>query len=193
MTPPPTSIDGTDITRATIDGQDVEEITVDGQTVFTATERPVAYSNLVAWWPFDSSFYGGSNTDDVTAILGGSGDDTAYDLTINGSPSYLSSGGVTDINKGGNSGAFDFSGNSNNVLTNNTLQLDDTDDFTVTGWHQKVTGVTNEFAGMVGQRDSQGDNDWAIFLTGKNEKVFVGIGEGDALTLEYLPNFDGTY
>jgi hypothetical protein len=36
MTPPPTSIDGTDITGATIDGQDVQEITVDGQTVFTA-------------------------------------------------------------------------------------------------------------------------------------------------------------
>jgi hypothetical protein len=36
MTPPPTNIDGTDITGATIDGQEVQEITVDGQTVFTA-------------------------------------------------------------------------------------------------------------------------------------------------------------
>jgi hypothetical protein len=36
MTPPPTSIDGTDITGATIDGQDVQEITVDGDTVFRA-------------------------------------------------------------------------------------------------------------------------------------------------------------
>jgi hypothetical protein len=36
MTPPPTNIDGTDITGATIDGQDVQEITIDGQTVFTA-------------------------------------------------------------------------------------------------------------------------------------------------------------
>jgi len=36
MTPPPTSIDGTDITGATIDGQEVQEITVDGQTVFTS-------------------------------------------------------------------------------------------------------------------------------------------------------------
>jgi hypothetical protein len=36
MTPPPTSIDGTDITGATIDGQEVQEITVDGDTVFTA-------------------------------------------------------------------------------------------------------------------------------------------------------------
>jgi hypothetical protein len=37
MTPPPTSIDGTDITGATIDGQEVQEITIDGQTVFIAT------------------------------------------------------------------------------------------------------------------------------------------------------------
>ena len=36
MTPPPTSIDGTDITGATIDGQEVQEITIDGQTVFSA-------------------------------------------------------------------------------------------------------------------------------------------------------------
>jgi len=103
----PTSIDGTDITGATIDGTDVQEITVDGQTVFTAETLPVAYSNLVAWYPFDSAEYGGANADDVTAIIGGSGDDTAYDGTVNG-PTYQASGGGTDINAGANSGAFDF-------------------------------------------------------------------------------------
>jgi hypothetical protein len=36
MTPPPTNIDGIEITGATIDGQEVEEITIDGQTVFTS-------------------------------------------------------------------------------------------------------------------------------------------------------------
>jgi len=36
MSPPPSSIDGTEITGATIDGQDVQEITIDGDTVFTA-------------------------------------------------------------------------------------------------------------------------------------------------------------
>jgi len=110
---PPTSIDGTDITGATIDGQDVEEITFDGQTVFTSgptiNNFPVAYSNLVLWYPFDSATYGGSNADDVTAILGGSGDNTAYDGTVN-NVTYQSSGGVTDINAGANSGAFDWNG-----------------------------------------------------------------------------------
>jgi len=40
MSPPPTNIDGTDITGATIDGQDVQEITVDGQTVFSKGVSP---------------------------------------------------------------------------------------------------------------------------------------------------------
>jgi len=38
MTPPPTNIDGTDITGATIDGQEVQEITIDGDTVFTSAK-----------------------------------------------------------------------------------------------------------------------------------------------------------
>jgi hypothetical protein len=40
MSPPPTSIDGTDITGATIDGTAVQEITVDGQVVFSALSLP---------------------------------------------------------------------------------------------------------------------------------------------------------
>jgi len=114
----PTSIDGTDITGATIDGDDVQEITVDGQTVFSAgpSNLPVAFSNLVAWYPFDSATYGGSNADDVTAIIGGSGDDTAYDGTVSG-PTYQSSGGVTDINAGASSGAFDFGGSADEIDT----------------------------------------------------------------------------
>jgi len=74
-------------------------------------ETPVAYSNLVAWYPFDSAEYGGNNTDDVTAKIGGSADSTAYDLSVSGTGvSYLSSGGVTDIKEGTNSGAYDFDG-----------------------------------------------------------------------------------
>jgi len=110
----PTSIDGTDITGATIDGTDVTEITVDGQTVFSAQTLPVAYSNLIAWYPFDSAEYGGSNADDVTAIIGASGDDTAYDGTVNGA-TYQSSAGVTDINAGASSGAFDFDGSNDTI------------------------------------------------------------------------------
>jgi len=128
----PTSIDGTDITGATIDGTDVTEITVDGDTVFSAQTLPVAYSNLVAWYPFDSATYGGSNADDVTAIIGGSGDDTAYDGTVNGA-TYQSSGGVTEINSGVNSGAFDFAAD-NIAISSNAIDGTRSIDQTIMGW-----------------------------------------------------------
>jgi hypothetical protein len=119
----PTSIDGTDITGVTIDGTDVTEITVDGDTVFSAgpSNLPVAFSNLIAWYPFDSAEYGGSNADDVTAIIGGSGDDTAFDGSLNSNPTYQLTGGVTDINAGTTSGAFDFDGIDDSITIDNSL------------------------------------------------------------------------
>jgi len=45
MSPPPTSIDGTDITGATIDGQQVQEITIDGETVFVAESLPTSVTS----------------------------------------------------------------------------------------------------------------------------------------------------
>jgi hypothetical protein len=51
MSPPPTSIDGTDITGATIDGQDVDEITIDGQTVFSpGADIPASVTHR---WPIN--------------------------------------------------------------------------------------------------------------------------------------------
>jgi len=138
----PTSIDGTDITGATIDGTDVQEITVDGQTVFSAQTLPVGYSNLVAWYPFDSAEYGGSNADDVTAIIGGSGDDTAYNGTVIGG-TYQSSGGVTDINAGANSGAFDFDGFSQGINLPN-LGFSGSQDITVSLWFNSSTAISGD-------------------------------------------------
>jgi hypothetical protein len=132
---PPTSIDGTDITGATIDGTDVQEITVDGDVVFSAETLPVAYSNLVAWWPFDSSKYGGSDADDVTALFNPSqsGDSTAYDGTVNGA-TYQSSGGLTDINAGTNSGAFDFDGSNDYITFPNIGIFSGSQDFSMCVW-----------------------------------------------------------
>jgi len=114
---PPVEIDGNPITGATIDGTDVQEITVDGDTVFTAETNPVAYSDLKAWFPFDSLFYGGSNADDVTAIFNSanSGDSTAYDATVNGPTHVLN--GVVDVNNGASSGAYQFTANNNQDIT----------------------------------------------------------------------------
>jgi len=179
---PPTSIDGTDITGATIDGTDVQEITVDGDTVFSAgpSNLPVAYSNLIAWYPFDSAEYGGSNADDVTAIIGASGDDTAYDGTVNGA-TYQSSGGVTDINAGANSGAFDFDGSNDVIDTsggsfapttfsfwlNPDFVISDNSPFTA-----PIAGINNDF------RVIFGDN---VSSAVSNESISIFSGAGSTL------------
>jgi len=107
----PTSIDGTDITGATIDGTDVTEITVDGDTVFSPQVSPVAQSNLVGWWPFEN---GGQDETASNGILGASGVADTRDLSfsiLGGSGiSFSNTGGVTDINAGGNTGCVTGSG-----------------------------------------------------------------------------------
>jgi hypothetical protein len=74
MTPPPTSIDGTDITGATIDGQEVQEITIDGQTVFSAGPDPVIQYLATTYTQGDATW-----ADDATA-------DGAQDMSITGDP-----------------------------------------------------------------------------------------------------------
>jgi hypothetical protein len=66
MTPPPTNIDGTDITGATIDGQEVQEITVDGQTVFTAGPD-IPNSGALHQWNFTEG--SGTTVTDVNSNL----------------------------------------------------------------------------------------------------------------------------
>ncbi len=78
MTPPPTSIDGTDITGATIDGQDVQEITVDGDTVFTAGPTIIddfedgSASPDSPWNPWFSREGSGSLSAQSTFVISGS-------------------------------------------------------------------------------------------------------------------------
>jgi hypothetical protein len=167
---PPTSIDGTDITGATIDGQDVEEITVDGQTVFSATSLPVAYSNLIAWYPFDSATYGGSNTDDVTSLLQptASGDSTNFALSNDpNSGTYVSSGGVKDVNGGSNSGAFSFNG-SNEGFDTGLDTGGNTSTRTVTFWFKIATQ-----SGSIVDTDN-GGFDWNIRSRGSDIAMFTG-------------------
>jgi len=177
---PPTSIDGTDITGATIDGTDVEEITVDGDVVFSAQQLPVAYSNLVAWYPFDSAEYGGSNADDVTAIIGGSGDDTAYDGTVNGA-NYQSSGGVTDINAGSNSGGFDFSGDDTiGIPDATTSQMSPNGSFSITFWINPDSLSNYEYV-----MDLKADFDYKVAIRNSSSiafEEFTGSTENDVST-----------
>jgi hypothetical protein len=61
MSPPPTSIDGTDITGATIDGQEVKQITVDGDTVFTAFP-----DSLISHYKFEQNVLDSVGENDLT-------------------------------------------------------------------------------------------------------------------------------
>jgi hypothetical protein len=90
MTPPPTSIDGTDITGATIDGQEVQSITIDGQEVFSAVSP---LDKAIARYEF-SNFTTSTWTDSIgsndLSVSGLNADTTAF--AGNGgasSPAYL--------------------------------------------------------------------------------------------------------
>jgi len=146
----PTSIDGTDITGATIDGTDVTEITVDGQTVFTAANLPVAFSDMIAWYPFESNITDGDEYSDATALFSGAGDSTAYDLTDDGAI-FESSEGVTDINQGSDSGAFENVNGGEYLTTSVPIGLP----ITITFWYYRTGG---KFA--IGSFDS---GDWFYY------------------------------
>jgi hypothetical protein len=81
MSPPPTSIDGTNITGATIDGQDVQEITVDGQTVFRALPENIVNQYVV------SNFTATTWTDSVGSA----------DMTVNGLTASTFSNGEDSV------------------------------------------------------------------------------------------------
>jgi len=78
---------------------------------FVRLVLPVAASDLVAWYPFRAG-----TGEDITAGDSNFGDTTDYSATVNGA-TFQASGGVTDIQTGANSGAFDFDG------TDDTLDL----------------------------------------------------------------------
>ena len=173
---PPTSIDGTDITGATIDGTDVQEITVDGDVVFSAapSNLPVAYSNMVGWWPFDATTYGGSNLDDVTAKISGSADSTAYDGTLTQTGSHDANGGVTDIRAGANSGGFELASDAARVDFGPIPFVDGMTNFSIAFWVDRST--FNPFHNPITSRQSQIDSnsfDYSRIETTSNSNEYA--------------------
>jgi len=103
----------------------------------------VAPSDLVAWYPFRQ----GTGVD-ATAGIDAFGDSTDYSATVNGA-TFKPSGGVTDIQTGANSGAFDFDG------TDDTMDVGEPvvdTPFTVMAF-VKTDLTTNKFRMIVGQDD----------------------------------------
>jgi hypothetical protein len=165
----------------TSNGSGTAQIFTDGEGGLFApgyvSELPVAYQNLVAWYPFDSARYGGSNADDVTAIIGGSGDDTAFNGTVSGA-NYLSSGGVTDINAGANSGAFDFDGSNDEIDLGPIPSIQGVSEMTMMCWvsFDSFGGLRNifgtyTFQGRVQLGSVNGDEGYARVRDGANVEV----------------------
>jgi len=188
---PPTSIDGTDITGATIDGTDVEEITVDGNTVFSATTLPVAFSDMIAWYPMEANIPGGDEYSDATALFSGAADSTAYNLIDDGA--FFGSGeGVTDIQQGANSDAFENNGGANYLTSNVPVSLP----ITITLWYN---GSTSYPIGSAGDPDQffynrlshkwrfQNDPDIIVGSTFTNIWTFIALSidvSGNALAVQ---------
>jgi len=93
MTPPPTSIDGTDITGATIDGTEVKEITVDGDTVFTAGLE-IPQTGLLHDW--DLRNVSGSDGDPIGTVTDQQGSDDLTQTTSSKQPTLRT--GANGIN-----------------------------------------------------------------------------------------------
>jgi len=158
MSPPPTSIDGTDITGATIDGQEVQEITVDGQTVFEAVNIPDE-QDLHAHYNF-REYSGTSNFTDLTG--------NGFDL-VNGSIT-----GVTETINGVQAGEFD--GVDDTVFTNTFANIPqpvtvflvcrlDARDTTI----HRVTQLSTN--GMHFGFDGRNDFDeWTVFIGGEGSR-----------------------
>jgi hypothetical protein len=129
-----------------------------GSEFFTRTrfiQPPVAKESLVAWYPFRE----GTGAD-ITAGDSDFGDSTDYSATVNGA-TYQPSGGVTDIQTGANSGAFDFDG-VDDLLTASNIPI--SGDITITCFvnHDSLSGFATNLRTLVAQGGFS-SADWALY------------------------------
>jgi hypothetical protein len=126
------------------------------------SDLPVAYESLIGWYPFDATIYGGSNDDDVTAIIPGSGDSTAYDGNAQ-SITYKSSGGGNDGEAGDSSGYYDFTSDSS------VIRIDG----------QVLNGLTDYTISILAENAQDGDYFLSMANSANdNEVIFDGGGLG---------------
>jgi len=165
MSPPPTSIDGTDITGATIDGQEVQEITIDGQTVFSSTPS----SGLLRL------------TFDNADIQSGSALDTfnSNDFSINGATTGQP--GLANTFNSGESISFD---GNNDFLVNNSFPAFGPD-WTFAFWFEGVDGSNDETFWQSDQNISNtGGNSIQFFDFGSQFGVRDPTGSTHRLTAD---------
>jgi len=130
---------------------------------------PVAASDLVAWYPFRAG-----TGEDITAGDSRFGDSTDYSAVVNGA-TFQASGGVTDIQTGANSGAFDFDGTDDDLQPQNESGLNfGTDSFSIS-LAVKFDTLGNRQAII----EKQGSNGfYQIFKFGTDRvEFFEGLGD----------------
>jgi len=150
-----------------------------GSEFFTRTEfiqPPVATESLIAWYPFRSG-----TGEDVTAGDSNFGDTTDYSAVMNG-PTFKPNGGVTDIQTGANSGAFDYDG------TDDTSELgtvaDSDKSLTLMSWSKFDT--VSKSQRIVTKQDGAKfpSGGFATFLSsGKPNAFITNEADGGALDL----------
>jgi len=171
MTPPPTNIDGTDITGATIDGQEVQEITVDGDIVFTAAPP----DSLVSHWTWDTSDISGNT---LTDIVGNN------DCTINGVTTGAPGANQTyTTNEAGDGDGNDDIGELGN--------LTETDNISLALWANPDT--KSSFTRLI--ENGVSDNVWSLTFDGSADQLIEAgvIVGGPKTTITGNPVPTGTW
>jgi len=166
MSPPPTNIDGTDITGATIDGQEVQEITIDGQTVFTAVPP-----SGISRWTFDNADITGSTLSDSFG---------SNDMTLNGMTTGLP--GLSDTYSSGEAADLDGQNDDGTVPDVPVFNFG-TSPYSVSGWWS-FDGGFNQLIGQWGDPPNRGwslqtfDSDLAFQTTsdGTNQQNLQASG-----------------
>jgi len=144
-----------------------------GSEVTDAAKRtvlPVAFEDLVAWYPFRAG-----TGEDITAGDSRFGDTTDYSAVVNGA-TFQASGGVTDIQTGANSGAFDFDGTDDRAVLGTVADSDRS--LTVMTWVQPDT-LSTAFMRFIAKFDGQvggQPGDVVLSMDDNGDKVDFLIG-----------------
>jgi hypothetical protein len=149
---------------------------VPGSQFFTRTrfiQPPVAKGSLVAWYPFREG-----TGEDLTAGDSDFGDSTDYSATVNGA-TYNPSGGTTDIKTGANSGAFNFDGVDDSIVSSNEVPLSilGSSPRTLMYWVNPDNDTSKQFHATVGEsNDAESFGGLQEGVNGNLRLFFYGFG-----------------
>ena len=155
----------------------LNEIAANSQSLVDALNPvtlPVAASDLVAWYPFRAG-----TGEDLTAGGSDFGDTTDYSASVNGA-TFQASGGVTDIQTGANSGAFDFDGTDDRLELGTVADSDQS--LTFMTWVKLDSASVSNFARIITKADVRNENEGDIVLGQNNSGKFRMFATNNGFT-----------